>query len=617
MGSYQIGYLEVPAFDAEPPWWNSKTLAVGFRRVRPPRPLPDALFVAACCLASLALKLWANAGRVTAVRGDTAYYFHVAKNLFAGRGFVCDYVWSYLENPAGTVPAPSHSWWMPGPSIVAALGMWVAGEASYTAAKVAMSILTSLFPAVVWVTALRCAREPGLARRAALLAVAFHPFVDQPAAPLSHGPYGVLVGFALAHLCGGPLTNRGGALLGALIGLAHYFRGDALTLFGTAGLLQLWHARRAGFGAAAKPLGLALIIYVAVLAPWFARNVAVYGRPMPEGPSRALYMRDYFDWFALPDRLTAERYSSAGMEVLLAEKFQQTGKCAWSFVASYFDPTLPNYPGSVAESTRSLIEWCANPVVGPVNTNPPPWLFLRHASLAMAVLTFVGLAGLALRTRTQHESARWLAVYGLHSAAEIVFYAWIFTAVSNQSYVSSMYALYPLFVVGMAAVVNPLEMLGIGGAGGAARAFRALGWTLTMLLFAANALGVGAYLRGYKGPEYVRLYNAYREFGVKLREAGFDPAKDRLMMQSTWDLYDADPIPVVRTPDEPLPRILATAERLGARWLVVEDEPPEAVRRAVTRPYRLHVFRVFHDTARFSVAFRSDTLRLSAVRILP
>lgn len=570
--------------------------------------------MALCCAATFALKLWANEARVTAGHGDTAYYFHVAQNLFAGRGFVCDYVWSFLENPTGVVPAPSHAWWMPGPSILAWLGMVTAGQATYAAAKVAMALVTSVYPAVVWLTARRCCSDRTIAFRATLLSVAFHPFIDQPSAPISHGPYGILVATALALLAGGPLDVRRGAMLGALVGLAHYFRGDALTLFGTAGILGILHARRAGWRAAAKPLAIAVATYVAVMAPWFARNLQVFGRPLPEGPSKALFLRDYYDWFALPDRLTPERYFFEGVGVPLADKAKQTAKSLWSLYASYFDPTLPDVPGGPVDALASLVRWFGDPRTGPHGGVPPPWLFLRHLSLAMAPLTFVGLGLLFARARRQGASTRWAGVASLHALAEIAFYAWLFTGVANQSYVSSLYSLYPLFVVGIAASLDPLRAAGAGAARGAAVS-SALGWALTALLALGNAAGVSAYLRIYKGPEYGKTQESYAAFGKRLRESGFDPKRDRLMIQNTWNLYAADPLPIVRLPDEPIQRVLMAARRAGVTWIAIPDEPDPATKRSITRPFRLSLWEALRDGDNFWIAFRDDRLKLTALRL--
>ena len=53
---------------------------------------------------------------------DAAYYYVNALNLAAGRGFVEDFVWNYLGNPAPP-PQPSHLYWMPLTSMLAWLGV--------------------------------------------------------------------------------------------------------------------------------------------------------------------------------------------------------------------------------------------------------------------------------------------------------------------------------------------------------------------------------------------------------------------------------------------------------------------------------------------------------------
>jgi hypothetical protein len=224
------------------------------------------------------------------------------------------------------------------------------------------------------------------------------------------------------------------------------------------------------------------------------------------------------------------------------------------------------------------------------------------------------LALLALGTRRRGGSFRWVSVYGLHSVAEIAFYAWLFTGVADQSYVSSLYSLYPLFVVGLAASFDPARALG-GGTGLPARISSWLGCGLTAVVLLANAAGVGAYLRTYKGPEYIRTHAEFRELGRALREHGFNPQKDRVMIQRTWDLYDADPLPIVRLPDESLKRIVAAAKRFGVTWLLIPDEPDEIARRSITRPFRLTLYEALKDQQNFWVAFRDDKLKLSAVRM--
>ncbi len=73
---------------------------------------------------------------------DAAYSYVNALNLAEGRGFVEDFVWNYLDDPAPP-PKPSHLYWMPLTSIFAWLGMLIAGE-SYRAAQILFIILSAV-----------------------------------------------------------------------------------------------------------------------------------------------------------------------------------------------------------------------------------------------------------------------------------------------------------------------------------------------------------------------------------------------------------------------------------------------------------------------------------------
>lgn len=575
----------------------------------------DFSWVAICCIATFVFKLWAQGARFNPGHGDTCYYYHVAENLYKGRGFVCDYVWSFLENPTANIPnAPSNAWWMPGPSILCAIGMWIAGAATFTAAKTAMIFFTSIFPAVIWWTAKIISNDRILAARAALLSVAFHPLIDQPSVPLSHGPYGMIVGAALVLLASGSLTIRRGAIFGALIALGHYFRGDAVTLFGSAAVFALFTIRREGLRNVIKPLGAAIIAYVLVMSPWFARNMMVFGAPMPPGPGKALYLRDYYDWFAAPERLTRSWWSVDGYRVLAHEKWNEIKDSLYSYWASYYDPTIKDQGGTVLDSIRSLMIWTGDRRIHYPPGLPAPWQSLRYLSIAMAWLTFGGIVMLIIGAWRRKAPMRWLGVYGLHSLAEITFYAVLFTGVASQSYVSSLYSLYPFFVVGIAAACDPIRTLGIRVSRPVALAAGGVATIVILIITAGNALGIGAYLRVSKGPEYFLKMQQYRELGAKMRESGFDPAKDRVMMTHTWNLYAASPLPIVRIPDEPLGKVLEMAQKSGVTWMIVGD-PIDPLTLPPRRRYRAEVYEIVNKPEYFWKAFDFPKLGLHVLRI--
>jgi hypothetical protein len=85
------------------------------------------------------------------------------------------------------------------------------------------------------------------------------------------------------------------------------------------GLLVLWQSKGTD-----KPIknkiwsfvasGLLVVLgYFLVMAPWYARNIAVFGSPMAPGGSRILWLTNYNDTFAFPaDQVNAKTWLQAG-----------------------------------------------------------------------------------------------------------------------------------------------------------------------------------------------------------------------------------------------------------------------------------------------------------------
>ena len=61
---------------------------------------------------------------------DSGYYFVGGLQLVEGKGFTEPFLWNYLDDPAG-LPHPSHTYWYPLSSILAAIGMYLTGQHTY------------------------------------------------------------------------------------------------------------------------------------------------------------------------------------------------------------------------------------------------------------------------------------------------------------------------------------------------------------------------------------------------------------------------------------------------------------------------------------------------------
>ena len=66
---------------------------------------------------------------------DSDYYFAGGLQLADGEGFTEPFLWNYLDDPEG-LPHPSHTYWYPLSSMLAAASMDLTGQHTYTAARI-------------------------------------------------------------------------------------------------------------------------------------------------------------------------------------------------------------------------------------------------------------------------------------------------------------------------------------------------------------------------------------------------------------------------------------------------------------------------------------------------
>jgi hypothetical protein len=93
----------------------------------------------------LALVLLAAAFQSVPGYMDAEYYYAGGLRLAEGSGFSEPFLWNYLNDPVG-LPTPSHTYWMPLASILAALGMVLTQSGGYLAARLFFFLLASLLP---------------------------------------------------------------------------------------------------------------------------------------------------------------------------------------------------------------------------------------------------------------------------------------------------------------------------------------------------------------------------------------------------------------------------------------------------------------------------------------
>jgi hypothetical protein len=279
---------------------------------------------------------------------DAYYYFGGAVQLARGQGFAEPYVWNYLD-PIRQLPHPSHLYWMPLPSLVAAPFLWLAERLAGTAlpnatlfrmAQIPFVLLASALPLLSYTIASLATPQ----RRHALAAAGLTLFsgfyfiywTNTDALAL----YGLTAGGALLaySLARSPAPihphapSRWLFLSGLLAGLAHLSRTDGVLLLVVFLGLILWQSAtplRFAPGAIVRNPQSAIAAFVPILAgytaimlPWFLRNFLVVGTPLAPGGTRALWLTEYNDLFNYPaGNLTLARYLATGWGSILAGKW--------------------------------------------------------------------------------------------------------------------------------------------------------------------------------------------------------------------------------------------------------------------------------------------------------
>jgi hypothetical protein len=275
-------------------------------------------------LAGLGISLAAAAFQAVPGYMDAEYYFAGGQRLAQGYGFSEPYLWNYLDDPPG-LPHPSHAYWMPLASLLAAGGMTLAGSTSFAAGRLGFLAAAALLPPLTMALAWRLSQQRQAARLAGLLALfpgLYLPFVttsDTFVLVMLLGAAWLLAALRLED----PGVRRPAWLalgLGVAAGLMHLARADGLLWLGISLLAAAWlpggEPRRKGeawLRAAAVLVG-----YGVVMGPWLGRNLAVFGSALAPGGGRALWLTTYDELFAYPaGQLTAQRWLASGPGAIL------------------------------------------------------------------------------------------------------------------------------------------------------------------------------------------------------------------------------------------------------------------------------------------------------------
>jgi hypothetical protein len=247
--------------------------------------------------------------------------------LALGRGFTEPYLWNYLA-PVTTLPAPSHLYWMPLPSLVAAPFIAFAhlftpaplnADLTFHAAQIPFVMAAAALPALSYGVAWRATASRRHAWGAAWLTLFSGYYFLYWVTTDSFALFALVTAGALWLTVQAQQHNSGrfGFWAGVCVGLSHSARADGILVGGVIALWALSAAARRASRAQARWLLAAALGYGLVFGPWLMRNWLVIGSPLAPGGARAMWLLDYNDLFLYPaDLLTPDRFVAAGAGVI-------------------------------------------------------------------------------------------------------------------------------------------------------------------------------------------------------------------------------------------------------------------------------------------------------------
>jgi hypothetical protein len=249
---------------------------------------------------------------------DADYYYAGGIRLASGHGFTETIAWNYLNNPQ-SLPQPSHAYWYPLASLVAAAGMSLTGKINFVSARILFVLMAAAFPPVVAALAYHLRPKRLTALVAGFLAIFSGFYLPFIVTTDNYGIYLLLGGIFFLLLDRIALPKA--ILLGLIAGLLNLARGDGLLWLPLMLLIVIWNvyhhsataSRRMRILFAASNGLLALIGYLLVIGPWMVRNLTVFGTLMPPGTNHVLWMTNYGQTFSFtPEQYTLQSLLSTG-----------------------------------------------------------------------------------------------------------------------------------------------------------------------------------------------------------------------------------------------------------------------------------------------------------------
>jgi hypothetical protein len=266
---------------------------------------------------------------------DAEYYTLSAEQIAAGKGLTQPILWNYLDDPTG-LPHPSHTYWMPAPSLIAAAGMFLSGKPDFATARIPFLLFAALAaPAAGWM-GFRFSRRRSVAWLAAGLAICCGYY--SPYTATADSFFLIMAGawvffFASDRIEQSKEKNNfmQWLIIGLACGWVHLNRADGLLWLVLA--IGLWLVYgifpHKGMPTSSSWISLFMIFagYFAITGFWYFRNLTQFASLFPPNSSRAFWMTSYNELFAYPpEQLRLDHWLASGLANILNDRFVALGR---------------------------------------------------------------------------------------------------------------------------------------------------------------------------------------------------------------------------------------------------------------------------------------------------
>jgi 4-amino-4-deoxy-L-arabinose transferase-like glycosyltransferase len=264
---------------------------------------------------------------------DAYYYFNAGQRLVQGKGLTDPYLWTYINAPE-VLPGPSHVYWMPLESLVAAASMVVFG-ANFGAAQIpSVLCFAGLVTLAFWLGG-RLGGQRRHAWTAGLLVLFSGFFTPFWTTTDTFALYGLIGALALVAIGRGRESGdwRWYAAGGALAGLAHLTRADGVLVIVVLMIVVFWPWPAVDWRRAIRYTLVGITAYLLVMLPWGVRNMDEIGTPLPTGGTSTIWLRGYNELVNYPPGVSASAFLDWGAGNILRSRWEALTTNLGTFVA--------------------------------------------------------------------------------------------------------------------------------------------------------------------------------------------------------------------------------------------------------------------------------------------